>query len=188
MPADVFTTGRLAVRQWRSDDAEAAYEIYRHWEVTRWLGSAPTPVTSVDQMRERVTRWMAPPPIGQDPAFGFWALTLRARTAPIGAVLLKPLPPGQSEIEIGWHLRPDQWGHGYATEAGTAAAERGFAAGLDAVYAVVRTDNERSMATARRIGMTHLGQTDDYYDAHLELFRLRPGDVAGMEHRGPPPN
>jgi len=173
----VFTTDRLTVREWRIDDAEAAYEIYRHWDVMRWLGAAPSPVTSVDQMRDRVVRWLAPPPFGQDRAFGFWAFTLHGDDTPVGAVLLKPLPPGQSEVEIGWHLRPDQWGRGYATEVGRAAAARGFAAGLPEVYAVVRSDNERSLATARRIGMTHLGQTDDYYDAHLELFRLRSEDV-----------
>ncbi|MDP9240656.1 MAG: GNAT family N-acetyltransferase [Actinomycetota bacterium] len=179
-----FTTDRLVAREWRIDDVESAYEIYRHWEVMRWLGAAPLPVTSVEQMRERVARWLAPPPIGQDPALGFWALTVQGDDTPIGAVLLKPLPPGQSEVEIGWHLRPDQWGHGYATEAGTAAAARGFAAGLPEVYAVVRPDNERSLATARRIGMTHLGQTEAYYDARLELFRLRPGDALASEHRG----
>ena len=43
-------------------------------------------------------------------------------TVAAGTVLLKPVltPDARGEIEIGWHLHPDRWGHGLATEAAAA--------------------------------------------------------------------
>jgi len=75
-------------------------------------------------------------------------------------------------VEIGWHLHPHAWGHGYATEAGAATARRGFDAGLREVYAVVRPDNTRSLAVCRRLGMTPLGRISRWYGTELEAFRL----------------
>jgi len=39
----------------------------------------------------------------------------------------------------------------------------------------VRPDNDRSLAVCRRLGLTHLGATDRYYEQTLELFRVRRG-------------
>ena len=75
------------------------------------------------------------------------------------------------EVEVGWHLHPDSWGNGYATEAARAALRRGFAAGLDEILAVVRPGNEASVAVCRRLGMTPLGRTTRWYDTELEVFR-----------------
>ena len=47
-------------------------------------------------------------------------------------------------------------------------------AALDRVIALVDPDNDRSQAVCRRLGMTHLGQTDRYYGLALELFELSP--------------
>jgi RimJ/RimL family protein N-acetyltransferase len=74
-------------------------------------------------------------------------------------------------VEVGWHLHPDSWGHGYATEAARGAIAKGFAEGLDEIFAVVRPDNKRSLAVCRRLGLTHLGRTDRWYGQALELFR-----------------
>ncbi|MFD0744324.1 hypothetical protein ACFQ1L_22770 [Phytohabitans flavus] len=32
-------------------------------------------------------------------------------------------------------------------------------------------------ATARRIGMQWVGETEKYYDMRLQVFRIRPGDI-----------
>jgi RimJ/RimL family protein N-acetyltransferase len=87
-------------------------------------------------------------------------------------VLLVNLPES-AEIEVGWHLHPDSWGHGYATEAARGAIAKGFSEGLREIFAVVRPDNERSLAVCRRLGMTHLGPSDRWYGHTLELFRVR---------------
>nr|WP_260428615.1 GNAT family N-acetyltransferase [Micromonospora globispora] len=77
-------------------------------------------------------------------------------------------------MEVGWHLHPDSWGHGYATEAARAVVEREFETGTEQVFAVVMPGNDASMAVARRLGMTHVGiRTDWYGGEELETFVLR---------------
>jgi RimJ/RimL family protein N-acetyltransferase len=164
-----FTTERLAMRPYTSDDAEAAYTIYRLWEVARWLGGRQ-PIESVEAMRERIRQWAdhnaeLPPP------YGVSAITYRETGELMGTVLLLKLPPEEQDTEIGWHLHPSNWGHGYATEAARALESRAFSAGVDELFAVMFPGNEPSMDVARRLGMEHLGRTDRYYDTELELFR-----------------
>ena len=59
-------------------------------------------------------------------------------------------------VEIGWRLRKDAWGHGYATEAARAVLEHAFATlGLDGVVSFTAVPNEPSRAVMRRIGLRH---------------------------------
>lgn len=179
-----FSTERLIARDWTIDDVESAFAIYGREEVARWLGVAPRrPAASVEEMRARLERIIALNAQHSQP-YGLWALELRSSGTVIGAVLLLPLPGGDGEVEVGWHLNPDHWSQGYATEAGRGALGLAFGAcGLAEVLAVVYPDNARSIAVCRRLGMTHLGRTDRYFGATLELFRIRdetrePGGAA----------
>ena len=106
-----------------------------------------------------------------DRRYGCWAIEC-ADGSVAGTVLFKPLPNGVGEVEVGWHLHPDSWGHGYATEAARAVIERGFGAGVPEVYAVVRPGNQASMAVCARLGMQPLGRFRRWYDVELEAFRL----------------
>jgi RimJ/RimL family protein N-acetyltransferase len=162
----LLRTGRLRLRPWTTSPADIARltDIYSRDEVTRWLGGAPT-VTA----EELVARWAAVHDL--DMRFGCRAIEL-PDGAVAGTVLFKPLPNGVGEVEVGWHLHPDSWGHGYATEAACAVIAQGFEAGLPEVYAVVRPGNEASLAVCRRLGMTPLGRFRRWYDVELEAFRL----------------
>ena len=160
-------TPRLRLRPWTTgrDDLARLTDLYSREQVIRWLGGTPT-VSPV----ELVTRWARVHE--QDERFGCWAIEVRGGGTVAGTVLLKPLPDGVGEVEVGWHLHPDSWGHGYATEAARAVIDRAFTAGLPEVYAVVRPGNERSLAVCRRLGMEPLGRMRRWYDVELEVFRL----------------
>lgn len=127
-----FTTARLVARDWNAADLEAAFAIYGRDEVTRWLGPQPRqPIRTLAEMRQVLDRRI----IGarEQPDDGLWAPELRAPGQVIGAVLLSQLPGDNGAVEIGWHLNPDYWGAGYATEAGRGAVALAF--GLDRVGA-----------------------------------------------------
>jgi RimJ/RimL family protein N-acetyltransferase len=169
----VLSTERLVARPWTTSesDLEAAYDMYSRREVAHWIGAS----TEIDEIRTRVEGWATPT---GDPTYGVWAVEERAHpSTPIGSVLLRALPPAMEDVEIAWHLHPDHWGKGYATEIGRATAERAFETGIDEVFAIVRPGNRRSTAVARRLGMEYVGITDKYLGLRLELYRLRPGDL-----------
>jgi len=170
----VFETERLVVRPWNHDDAEDILDIYSRMEVARWLGATPRPLENLDEAHLVVDQWGSRSE--PDPTYGVWCVVERATGRPVGTVLLVPLRGGtHGEVEVGWHLHPDHWGKGYATEAARAAIERGFAAGLDEVLAVVNPHNGRSQAVCRRLGMEHLGLSEQYYGIPLEVFRTTRG-------------
>ncbi len=160
-------TRRLRLRPWTSAPADLARlaDIYGRAEVTDWLGGPPTVPPA-----ELVRRWGAIS--ATDDRYGCWAIEPADGGVPAGTLLLKPLPHGVGEVEVGWHLHPDSWGCGYATEAAMAIIERAFAAGVPEVYAVVRPGNEPSLAVCRRLGMQPLGRMTRWYDVELEAFRL----------------
>lgn len=172
--ADVaFATGRCLVRGWEPADAERVFDIYRRWEVSRWLGSEPQAMSGLAEAQARVARWSKLNARGD--LAGCWAVERKADGVVAGAVLLVPLPGGDGEFEVGWHFHPDSWGQGLASEAARGVLRRGFEAGLDEVLAVVRPANSASIAVCRRLGMQELGRTGRYYDAELELFRAISG-------------
>src|SRR3954451_10739340 len=148
---ELLRTERLRLRAWTTsaDDLARLTDIYGRDEVTRWIGGTPSVPPA-----ELPDRWAAVH--AQNPRFGCWAMELEDGTV-AGTVLVKPLPNGVGEVEVGWHLHPDCWGHGYATEAARAVIDRAFEEGLPEVYAVVRPGNDPSLAVCRRLGMQHLG-------------------------------
>jgi RimJ/RimL family protein N-acetyltransferase len=111
------------------------------------------------------------------PPGGRWAIDRREDQRLVGGVILLPLPPGGEDLELGWQLHRDAWGKGYAAEAGRALAQWAFSQGVDEVFSVVRPANARAGATARRIGMEWVGETDKYYDLRLQVYRLRAADL-----------
>lgn len=165
----IYETPRLVVRQWNESDTDRLFDIYSRWEVARWLGATPKALETREQAVRAVERFSA---WSDDPTYGVWAVEVCETGMVAGSVLLVPLPGDTGEIEVGWHLHPDSWGHGYATEAAKGALDRAWAAGIGEVFAVVRPGNDASMAVCRRLGMESLGRTTKGYGVEAETFRI----------------
>jgi RimJ/RimL family protein N-acetyltransferase len=159
-------TARLRLRGWTTSPGDIARmtDVYGREEICRWIGGTPSVPPG-----ELVDRWATVNAL--DERYGAWAIEC-ADGHVAGTVLFKPLPNGVGEVEVGWHLHPDSWGHGYATEAARAVIDRGFGAGVPEVYAVVRPGNAASVAVCRRLGMQPIGRLRRWYDVDLDAFRL----------------
>jgi RimJ/RimL family protein N-acetyltransferase len=183
--AVVAVTERIVIRPWRLDEADRFFDMHRRPEVAAWIGGRPMTdpndaITLIDSYTKR---------LAVDQRFGAWAVVERSSGIPAGTVLLKPLPDGDGEIEIGWHLHPDGWGRGLATEAGRALLKRGLANGLDEVWAVTHPDNQRSIAVCRKLGMRLLGVTDRWYHEPSLMFWIgaHVGQQPSLEPDEPAP-
>ncbi len=165
---------RLTLRPWTVEDAEAALVVYGVDEVARWLSPAMERVADVDRMRSLIESWA-----GEDlePPQGRWAIVVTGTGELVGGVAVLPLPPQGEDLEVAWQLAPHAWGQGYAAEAGHAVAHHAFTSGVEELFAVVRTQNGRGAATAQRVGMEWVGETEKYYDLRLQVFRLRKGEL-----------
>lgn len=84
--------------------------------------------------------------------------------------------PQFDEIELGWALRRAVWDHGYATEAGRACVELGFAE-LDVPYltAMINRANGRSIAVAERLGMSPV-RDDELLGEPVVVYAVRRKD------------
>jgi RimJ/RimL family protein N-acetyltransferase len=157
----VAETPRIIIRPWRLDEADRLFDLLSRIEVVKWLSPVPRVMQHPDEAAARIDRWATE--LAADPRFGRWAAVERSSGIPAGTVLLKPLPDGEGEVEIGWHFHPDSWGRGLASESAEAVLARGFTTGLEEVWAVTNLDNDASAAVCRRIGMRLLGITHRWY-------------------------
>ena len=147
---DELRTERLLLRRWRDSDREPFAALNADPEVRRyfpWVQDRAASDASIDLYEERFA----------SQGFGLWALELLDTGEFIGYTGLNPLPgdvPGAGGMEVGWRLARRAWGHGYATEAGTAAVEVGLdRVGLGEVFSITAVLNVPSQAVMRRLGM-----------------------------------
>lgn len=167
-------TERLTLRSWSGSDADFVFDMYSRHEVRRYIGQGHV-MQERDEAAKLLERWSEL----QHPVHHIWAVEHTADEQLLGAMLLKSIPASgtgeapSGDTEIGWHFHPDAWGNGFASEAALRVLEHAWDAGLERVVAVTNPENRASMAVCRRIGMTHLGQSDAYYDTVCELFEVR---------------
>ncbi|KQX66894.1 GNAT family N-acetyltransferase [Angustibacter sp. Root456] len=96
--------------------------------------------------------------------WGVWALERTDTGEFIGFTGLTPVPedvPVASDVEVGWRLARRHWGHGFASEAATAALGVAFDdLGLPDVVSFTSHANVRSQAVMRRIGLRRRPDAD----------------------------
>lgn len=158
--APELRTERLVMRAWTGADRDAFAEMNADPEVMEHFPSTLTREQS-DAFVDRIERVFAEHGYGlwvleRDGAFlGFTGLWVPAFHAPFMDELLQPV------IEVGWRLRRDAWGHGYATEAARESIRFGFETiGLPQIVSFAVVGNLRSQAVMKRLGMTLLTTYD----------------------------
>jgi RimJ/RimL family protein N-acetyltransferase len=170
-------TERLVLREWAPADARTALTIYGRPEVVGWLTPPVAAVESEDVMRSIIQGWLDE----GDPELtlsGHWAAVMQETGALVGGLSLQRAAADDDDLSVTCALAPDMWGRGYAAEAAGALLRWAIhEAGATEVFAIVRRDNARAVATARRIGMEWVEDEDRRAWGHAHVFRLRHGDL-----------
>jgi len=169
----MIETERLVLRPLRTADVDDYVSLHAHEEVSRFLGSH-SHQQALDRLMWFERQWA-------DRGHGRGAIVLRATGEFVGISGLQYWADF-GEVEIAWTLRPDQWGHGYATEAAGAWRDWGFANLPDRYFtAMIRPANLRSIRVAERLGF-HPLRTDTLFDRPTTVYALpRP---AGQDANG----
>jgi RimJ/RimL family protein N-acetyltransferase len=155
----LLTTDRLLLCDWSADDAAVLLALSQDPEVMRYFPGPASP----EQVEQLVARQQQALAAGRP---GLYAVHTRESepggTRCVGFVGLAvprfeaPFMAGAGCVEIGWRLRRDAWGRGYATEAARESLRHGFETlRLDEIVSFTAVANEPSRAVMRRLGMRH---------------------------------
>ena len=144
-------TERLILRDWREEDWPAFFHHTNTPAVMKYLGGV-LDGEAVAAQRSRVET------CSQRHGHCFWAVERKADGEILGFCGLKladaPGSTVEGQFEVGWRLREDAWGHGYAKEAAIAALQAGFERfGAEEIVALTVIENEASWGLMKRLGM-----------------------------------
>ena len=82
----------------------------------------------------------------------------------IGEAVLKVIPPGHGQGEIGFGVVPALWKKGYATEIARALINAGFEAfNLNRIAAQCAPENKASIRVMQKLGMAREGLLREHY-------------------------
>ncbi|MEO1148344.1 MAG: GNAT family N-acetyltransferase [Cyanobacteria bacterium J06638_22] len=144
----VLETERLLLREMGLQNIDALLATFADAEAMRFY---PKPFD-----REMMKAWVEWNMQGYaDRGFGLWAIVLKKNGEVIGDCgLVVQQIEGVDEVEIGYHVRRDLWGQGFATEAAQACREYGFhQLGRDRLISLIHPENLASRRVAEKNGM-----------------------------------
>lgn len=154
----VAETERLRLRGWEPGDRA---EFVRHLNtpaVMAWLGGVRDE-EAYSAAFDRLDGYQ------RDFGHTFWIIERKADGELLGFCGLKRVnsegAPNPGDFEIGWRLREDAWGQGYAKEAAIASLNLAFLRfGAPHVVALTIPANEPSQGLMMRLGMTRREDMD----------------------------
>lgn len=148
-------TPRLILRDWQEKDIEPFARMNADRQVMEYFLKRLDYKETCDFYRRIINEFA-------DCGFGLYVVEEKACGAFIGYVGFHHIgfdvdfAPG---VEIGWRLRAESWGKGFATEAASACLEYGRnVLGLDEVYSFTSLSNKRSERVMQKIGMLRVGE------------------------------
>jgi RimJ/RimL family protein N-acetyltransferase len=145
-------TERMLLRQFTVHDTELLVELDADPRVMRYItGGAPTP-------RDEVEGDILPAFLGyyrKFPGYGFWAAIEKSTGDFLGWFHYRPSPDDPpDQPELGYRLRYEAWGKGYATEGCRALIAKGFTEfGVQRVVASTMAVNTASRRVMEKSGM-----------------------------------
>jgi RimJ/RimL family protein N-acetyltransferase/predicted nucleotidyltransferase len=160
----LIETERLVLRPIEAGDLDNFVSLHADREVTRFIRPLDR-ATAKERLELAHCEWL-------ERRHGMLAVIERTTGRFVGRAGLKYWPQFD-ETELGWVLRRDAWGRGYATEAGRACIEWAFSEfAMPYLTAMISSDNVRSVRVAERLGLAPL-RTDVLLGDPVVVHALR---------------
>ncbi len=152
----VSRTERLILRRWREEDLAPCAAMCADPDVMRHFPSS----VSKEETRalvERIERHF------DEHGFGLWALEHGGAFIGFTGLLIHTFAAHFTPaVEVGWRLRKEAWGRGFATEAAREALRIGFDEHqVDEIVSMTVPANVKSVAVMERLGMSR-DPADDF--------------------------
>lgn len=163
-------TDRLLLRRWRAGDRTAFHALNSDPTVMATIGSVMSRAES-DAFMNRIEQRF------DEHGFGLWCVDLDG--VPIGFTGFMQ-PWFRDGVEIGWRIRSEHWGSGFAPEAARACLDHGFTPtdeggyGFDEVISFTATINTNSRRVMDKIGLRRDSTGDFDHPSVPEGSELRP--------------
>lgn len=144
-------TPDLVLREFAPDDLAAVQRYASDPAVCRFMVWGPNTERETREFLEVVTRLAATVPRRE------FELAVTHRGELVGAAGIRL--QGPRDADVGYVLRRDVWGRGFATQAASALIRFGFdALGLHRIWATCDVENGASARVLAKAGMTHEGR------------------------------
>jgi RimJ/RimL family protein N-acetyltransferase len=172
----IAETDRLVLRKWGEGDSDRFHAIMNRPAVMRWLGGVQGP-EEWSAAYERIIGYQ------RDFGFTFWIVERKADGEMLGFCGLKRAnAPGADaiagDIEIGWRLREEAWGQGYAKEAAIASLDLAFDRfRAPFVIAMTALGNLPSQGLMKRLGMIRRADLDFVHQAFPADSDVNPQSI-----------
>jgi RimJ/RimL family protein N-acetyltransferase len=154
----IVETERLRLRTWTDELKGEFVRRLNTPAVMRWLGGVQDQA-GYDAGFDRIDSYQ------REHGHTLWAMERKEDGALLGFCGLKRVnstgAPNPGDFEVGWRLREDAWGKGYAKEAAIASLDLAFGKfGAPHVVALTVEGNEASQGLMKRLGMTRRTDLD----------------------------
>jgi ribosomal-protein-alanine N-acetyltransferase len=163
----ITETPRLILRNFTENDADLIYDLNLNPEVTRYTYDPVKDLNHAQQILDTVI-------LPQYALYnhGRWAVHLKPNLEFMGWCGLK-FRPALNEIDLGYRLKREYWGSGYATEAAFASIKYGFEKlGLTVITGRAEEANAASCKVLEKCGMNYIGIQE--IDGHqLRTYEIR---------------
>jgi RimJ/RimL family protein N-acetyltransferase len=142
-------TDRLRLELYTDRDKPDFVALLTDPVVMRFVDRGPLKPDEADELWRKLMHEFYPKGVDT-----IWAVFAKDDGRYIGNASLRPRPEREEDWEIGYYLRPGEWGKGFATEIASLLVRHGFdVAGLDEVYATVDPDNLASIHVIEKCGL-----------------------------------
>ncbi len=179
MDIATLRTDRLVLRRWTDTDRDAFHALNIDPEVMATIGPIMSRVESDAFMNRIEMRF-------DENGYGLWCVELAGEAIGFTGFMA---PWFREGVEIGWRIRADRWGNGYATEAASKCLRHGFD-DLDfpEVISFTAAINKRSRRVMEKLGLEydpsedfdHPGVPEDSVLREHVLYRITASQYRGQ--------